>query len=216
MFFYGQGEGEELFDVLLDAKGGVAVEPIVVDDLVAQGERGIEAEIDADVAVAFVGAVVELRAEADDADAGGFEAPGAVELRGQAAAIEVVRGGEAGLGHPEAPAHFELVGGVLVELFGGFGDGVFDAGGFGVVGGLGAVVVDVDALVHGGFGPVDGKGAGGVDARVIAAFDAGRGDLGELAQNADYGLGQRGEAKVRVPETQEKLVGHGFIVGRFR
>ena len=62
------------------------------------------------------------------------------------------------VGSPEIPAHLELVGGIVVELLGGLGYGVFDDGGGGV---LGAVVVDVDALVGGGFVEADGVGGGG-------------------------------------------------------
>ncbi len=52
-----------------------------------------------------------------------------------------------------------------MELLGGLGDGVFDDG---VLGGLGAVVVDVDALVDGGFVEADGVDGGGGDALFAA------------------------------------------------
>ena len=71
---------------------------------------------------------------------------------------------------PELPAHLELVGHVVVELLGGFGDGGFDK----CVGGVGGWIdwgvgrlaggVDIDALVGGGLGEVDGIGGGSGDA----------------------------------------------------
>ena len=155
VFFDGEGEGEEHLDVLLDVFGGVCVEVLVFEGF---GEPGsVEAEVDADVAVLFVGGVVEVGAEAEDADGGGFELPEGVELR--------LRFGwlpdGVGVGGPELPAHLELVGHVVVELLGGFGYGVFDDGGGGV---FGAVVVDVEALVGGGFVEADGVDGGGGDA----------------------------------------------------
>ena len=77
-----------------------------------------------------------------------------------------------------------------MELFGCLGDGVFDEGGGGV---LGAVVVDVKALVGGGFVEADGVGAGGGDAGVPA-------DEGELAHDRDEGRGEGVEAEVGEPE----------------
>ena len=101
-------------------------------------------------------------------------------------------------GEPELPAHLELVGHVVVELLGGFGDGVFDDGGRGV---FGAVVVDVDALVGGGFGEADGVDGGGGDAIVSA-------DEGELAHDRDQGRGEGVEAEVGEPEAKVELIGH--------
>ncbi len=124
------------------------------------------------MAVLFEAAVVELGAEAEDFDGGGLGLPEGVEAGGF-----VVRSGiGADVRGPELPVHLELVGHVVVELLGGFGDGVFDDGG-GVV--FGAVVVDVDALVGRGFGEVDGVDAGGGDAGVSA-------DGGELAHDRDH------------------------------
>ncbi len=114
-------------------------------------------------------------------------------------------------GDPEAPAHLELVGGVVVELLGGFGDGGFGEAGVGV-GGFGAVVVDVNTLVDGGFGPVDGIRGGGGDAGELGMGAGLAGDDDELAQDADEGVGQGLEPEVRKPEAQIKLVGHEGIV----
>jgi hypothetical protein len=102
---------------------------------------------------------------------------------------------------PEVPLHLELVGHVVVELLGGFGDGVFDAG-FGRV--SAAVVVDVDALVGGGFGEAERVSGGGRDALVAA-------DGGELAQTR-RGSGGGGEAEVGEPETEVKLICHMSIL----
>ena len=176
-----QGEGEEFFDVLLDAGGGVLVEVFVFED-----PGGVEAEVDADVAVLFVAGGVEGGAEAGDADGGRFEAPGGVEAGGR-------------LGVPEHPAHFELVGAVVVELLGGFGDGVFDDGAFGVGSFGGTLVVDVDALVDGGLGPVDGVDGGGGDAAEVGGGFAVFRDDGELAQDAGERGGQGFKAEVREP-----------------
>ena len=73
VFLDGEGEGEEHLDVLLDVFGGGLVELIVFEGLGEPG--GVEAEVDADVAVLFEAGVVELRAEADDADGGGLRLP---------------------------------------------------------------------------------------------------------------------------------------------
>jgi len=78
----------------------------------------------------------------------------------------------------------------------------------GVGGFFGAVVVDVDALVCGGFGEAEGVGGGGgylVGVRHAA-------DAGELAEDADERLGQRGEAKGGEPETEIELIGHWVIL----
>ena len=101
----------------------VGVEAVVFEGVEYPG--GVEAEVDANVAVLLVGGVVEVGTEADDADGAGLEAPEGVELG-------VGAGGGGDVGGPEVPAHLELVGHVVVELLGGFGDGVFDDGVFGV------------------------------------------------------------------------------------
>ena len=197
VFFDGEGEGEELFDVLLDAFLRVLVERFVF--CAFEGPGRVEAEVDADVAVLFVGAEVEVGAEADDADAGGLEAPGGVEACG------------AGLGDPEAPAHFEFIGGVVVELLGGFGDGGFGEGGVGL-GGFAAFVVDVNTLIYRGLGPIDGVGGGGGDAGELGVGAGLAGDGDELPEDADEGAGQGLEPEVGEPETQIKLVSHEVIV----
>ena len=89
-----------------------------------------------------------------------------------------------------------------MELFGGLGDGVFDDG---VFGGLGAIVVDVNALVDGRFGEADGIDGGGSDALFAA-------DEGELPQDGDERGGKRVEAEVREPEAEVELIGHGDSV----
>ena len=80
VFFDGEGEGEEHFDVLLNVFGGGFVELFVFEGFGEPG--GVEAEVDADVAVLFEAGVVELGAEAEDADGGGLELPEGVEADG--------------------------------------------------------------------------------------------------------------------------------------
>ena len=144
------------------------------------------------MAVLFVGGVLEVGAEADDADGAWFETPEGVELGFFAGS-----GGD--VGGPEVPLHLEFDGHVVVEVFGGFGDGVFDDG----VGGVfGAVVVDVEALVGGGLGEVDGEDGGGGDA-VGVGFSGGCGtkaDAGELAEHGYERCWEGFEAKVGKPE----------------
>ena len=86
-----------------------------------------------------------------------------------------------------------------MEVFGGFGYGVFDDG----VGGVfGAVVVDVEALVGGGLGEADGVDGGGGDA-VGVGLSGGCGadaDAGELAEHGGERCGEGFEAKVGEPE----------------
>ena len=140
VFLDGEGEGEEHFDVLLDALDGLLVvaelgvsfvvagvgvavvfEAIVFEDGWIERVKdpgGVEAEVDADVAVLFEAGVVEAGAEAEDADGAGFVAPEGVELG-------VGGGGGGDVGGPEVPLHLELDGHVVVEVLGGFGDGVF-------------------------------------------------------------------------------------------
>jgi hypothetical protein len=178
VLLYGEGEGQQHLDVFLDVAGGGLVELGVF----------------ADVAVLVEAGVVELGAEAEDADGGGLLLPGGIEAAGFFGGFVEDRG-------PELPLHLELVGHVVVELLGGFGDGGFDEG----VGGLlGALVVDVDALVDGGLGEAEGVGRGDGDALVSA-------DERELAHDADERFGQRGEAEVRIPETEIKLIGHAAM-----
>ena len=193
VFFDGESEGEKLFDVLLNPLGGLFVEGLVLCTF--EGPGSVEAEVDADVAVLLVRAEVEVGAEANDANADGLEAPSGVEA------------GWTGFGDPEAPAHFELVGGVVVELLGGFGDGVFGERGVGL-GGFRAFVVDVDALVDGGFGPVDGIGGGSGDAGKLGLSATFAGDGDELTEHADECVGEGLEPEVREPETEVELVGH--------
>ena len=217
MFLDGEGEGEEHLDVLLDALDGLLVvaelgigfvvavvgiavifEAVVFEDVEDPG--GVEAEVDADVAVLFEAGVVEVGAEAQDADGAGFVAPEGVELG-------FFGGGGGDVGGPEVPLHLELYGHVVVEVLGGLGDGVFDDG----VGGVfGAVVVDVEALVGGGLGEVDGVDGGGGDAAGLGLCGGvGRGGYeGELAEHAGEGRGEGFEAKVGVPEAEIELVGH--------
>ena len=77
VLFDGEGEGEELFDILLHAFGGVFVEGFLLLNrfeglgVSDRGPGSVEAEVDADVAVLLVAAEVEVGAEADDADARG-------------------------------------------------------------------------------------------------------------------------------------------------
>ena len=157
---------------MLDVSCGMFVELFVVKGF---GEPGsVEAEVDADVAVLLEAGVVELRTEAQDFDAGGLEFPKGVE-GGPFCNLIGAR-----VRSPEFPAHLELVGHVIVELFGGLGDCVFDDGARGV---FGSVVVDVDALVGGGLGETDGINAGSGDAGVFA-------DSSELAHDRDHCRGE--------------------------
>ena len=209
----GEGEGEEFFDVLLDALGGVLVELVVGEGVsMIQGVSRPKSTrmwpFWSKLASSNCGA------EAEDADGGGLEAPGGVGWVGGIFGIfGVVDDGEVGVDGlkagagvtngvevrcPEFPAHFELVGHVFVEEFGGFGDGVFDDGG---LGGLGAVVVDEEALVGGWLGEVDGVGGCGGDTGVA-------GDERELAQHGDERGGEGLEAKVGKPHAEVELIGH--------
>src|ERR1700744_814873 len=86
VLFDGEREGEELFDVLLDAAGGFGLERVAggssLRALACNGLEGpgrVEAEVDADLAVLLVAAEVEVGTKADDADARGLEAPLSVE-----------------------------------------------------------------------------------------------------------------------------------------
>jgi hypothetical protein len=193
VLFDGEGEGEEHLDILLDVLGGAVVEVLVVYGFGEPG--GVEAEVDADVAVLFEGGVVESGAEAEDSDGGGLPLPEGVEANGFEVGVDAdasIAGLRInGFGGPELPTHLELVGGVVVELLGGLSHGVFDDG-FG--GFLGAIVVDVEALVGGGFVEADGVGAGGRYTGVSA-------DEGELAHDRDEGRGEVLEAEVGEPET---------------
>jgi len=224
-----KGEGEQFFDVLLDVDLGFFVEGLVLERVLIGfwNPRGVEAEVDEDMAVLLVSGDVEAGAEAEDADGVGAQLPGGVGIgEGGGVKIEVgvlawmegvavgggkVQAAEGGIGfieRPELPAHLELVGHVVVELLGGFGDGGID-GGVGWIGGgvdLGGVGgrawagVDVDALVGGGFGEVDGVCGGCGD-----TFSA---DQGELAEHADERGGEGLQAEVWIPEAEVKAVGH--------
>ena len=75
---------------MLDVFGGGRVEFFVFEGF---GEPwGVEAEVDADVAVLFEAGVVELGAEADDADGGGLELPEGVEANGLEVSVNVDAG----------------------------------------------------------------------------------------------------------------------------
>lgn len=122
---------------MLDALLGELVEVIAAEGVVQgeifEGPVGVEAEVDADVAVLVEAGVVERGAEADDTYGGGAELPEGIESG--VVRVGGVAGGDGGvaeLGGPEVPTHFELVGHIVVELLGGFGDGAFDDGGGGV------------------------------------------------------------------------------------
>jgi hypothetical protein len=87
-----------------------------------------------------------------------------------------------------------------VELLGGFGDSVLDDG---VLGGLSAVIIDIDALVDRGFVEADGVDGGGGD----PFFPA---DKRELAEDRNEGRRKVFESKVGKPEAEIELVGHKF------
>ena len=167
---------------------------------------------------------VEAGAEAEDADGVGAEFPRSVGV-GDRRIVEVVvgrvgvvvdAGAEGGAGvvgvgvfeRPELPAHLELVGHVVVELFSGFGDGALDGGVGGAAGGIdfGTVDsdalagVDVDALVGGGSVKLMGYGGRGGDA--LAA------DYGELAEDASERRGQGFEPEIGEPETEVEAICH--------
>ena len=254
-FFSTRSVKARSFSTFLFDFGGIRF----AEGFVLEDPRGIEAELDADVAVLVVGAGVEVGAEADDADAGGGELPverafggqdfgfgaaglferedvagwrvesgfdvvmeaGLVEdgfegllvlVGGGGVVFGVVGAWGFGLRLPEEPAHFELVGGVVVELLGGFGDGVFDDGVLDVGGVFGALVVDEDALIDGGLCPVDGVGGSGGDAAELAGGFAFSGDGGELAENARQRRWEGLQAEVGEPEAEVELVGHKSIV----
>ncbi len=180
---------------MLDVFRGVIVELFVFEGF---GQPwGVEAEVDADVAVLLEAGVVELGAEAEDSDGRGLGLPEGVECGVVVVLVEV--GIEVGVGDavgidfggPEVPLHLELVGHVVVELLGGFGYGVFDDGTGGV---FGAVVVDVEALVGGGFVEADGVDAGCGDALVST-------NECELTHDRDEGVGEGFKAEVGEPET---------------
>ena len=186
--------------------GGGFVKLLIVESF---GEPGcVEAEVDADVTVLVEAGVVELRAKAEDTYGGELELPEGIESCGFVLGIDVcveaggwIGGAGDDFGSPEIPAHLELVSHVVVELLGGFSDGVFDDGAGGVLVFFGAVVVDVDALVGGGFGEADG-----IDARRRNALFAA--DEGELAHHRDHGRREGFEAEVREPEAKVELIGH--------
>ena len=83
MLLYRKGEGEEHFDVFLDIFGGVGAGFGVGPDLFVlffvEDPGGVEAEVDADVAVLFVGGVVEVGSEGDDFDGVRDALPGSVQ-----------------------------------------------------------------------------------------------------------------------------------------
>ena len=89
-----------------------------------------------------------------------------------------------------------------MQLLGGFGDGIFDDGTFRILGGLGAVVIDVDSLIGGRLGPVDRVDAGCCDAAERAVGLAILGDDRKLPQHAYKRCRQRLQSKVRVPQTE--------------
>ena len=234
VFFDGEGEGEEGFDVALDVGGGVGFLVLVVGRGAEAEEVGgfvvlfslvicfvfvfvedpgvVGAEVYADLAILLEAGGVELRAEADDADGAWLELPEGVEAGGGVEFVRIFGGivgaAGAGVGRPEVPGHLELVGDVFVELLGGFGDGVFDDGGGGVLVVFGARIGDVEALVDGGFGEGERVGRGGLN----AFAGGGAAELGELAHDAGEGGGQSVEAEVGEPETEVELVGHLVIV----
>lgn len=189
VFFYQKRKGKEHFDILLDMFRCGFIELFVFEVF---GEPwGVEAEVDADVAVLVEAGVVELWPEAEDANGRGLLTPERIESCGTGFGLEITDwGGVLDVWSPELPTHLELVGGVFVELLGGFGYGVLDDGGFGVAAFFGTVVVDVDALVGWRFGEAERIGGGGYDA---LGFGRGAGrcaDGGELAHNRNQSGGQ--------------------------
>ena len=201
MLLDGEGEGEEHLYVLLDVLGGFGASFFVgVDGVFAvfglfEDPGGVEAEVDADVTVLLEGGVVEGGAEAEDADGGGRGLPEEVEF----CAFDGLRC----LGEPEVPLHLELVGGVLVEEFGGFGDSVVNDGGGGVFIFRGAGIKDELALIDRGLGEADRIGSGGGDAGQA-------GDAGELTHDRDERGGERGKTEVGEPEGEIELIGHEY------
>lgn len=193
MLFDRESEGQQHLDVFLDVLGGlvtnVGVFPVFVVVFIEE-EWGVEAEVDANVAILFEGGVVKVGAEGEELDRGGKALPAAVEA------------GFAGLPGPEPPLHLELVDRVFVEYLHGFGNGVFDERVL-LFNSLGAGVEDVLALVDGWRGEADRVRGGGGDPRQA-------GDAGELAQDGDYGFRQGGEAEVGKPDGEVELIGHPF------
>ena len=181
VFLDREGERKEHLDVLLNALLRGLVEVGVFEGVV-EDPGGVEAEVDADVPVLFIGGLVEHGAEAEDLDGGWLGEPKGVEC-----------GGPFGIfGGPEAPLHLELVGHIVVELLGSLSNGVVDDG---VLGGLGAVIIDVDTLVDGCF--VEGDGVNGGRGDSLGFWT---GDGCELAEDADELAGQAVKAEVGKPE----------------
>jgi hypothetical protein len=186
-------------------------------------ERG--GSVDQEVSVLLVTGDVEAGAESENADGLGAQPPivvGEVEGGGIEIGVGVVlvaAGGEAkgaecgivALLGPELPVHLELVGHVVVELLGGFGDGGVDEfvgcfdGGIDWDGGVevGRGRLDVDALVGGRLGEVNGIGGGSGD--TLGA------DQCKLAQDAGKRGGKGLQAEVGIPEAEIEAVCHGGL-----
>ena len=96
-------------------------------------ERGVVAEIDADVAVLLVGALVEERAEPGDAHQARAAHPAGRDSRvlSPCGAVRAASKARCESHLPQIPADLEFVGVVLVEQFSGLFDGRarFGAGG---------------------------------------------------------------------------------------
>lgn len=231
VLFDEEGEGEELFDVLLDVDLSGLVEGSVVG---REGQRdrelrigdpgGVDAEVDEDLAVLLEAGAVEFGAEAEDSDSVRAHVPGVLRLdEGWQVCVWVVPVGVSGggdaeavvgvlavLGNPELPTHLELVCHVVVELLGGLGDGGVDECVGGVVREVdwgegievrGVFDGAVDALVCWGLGEVDGIYGGSGDALFA--------DQGELAEDTCEGGGKGLQPEVGVPEAEIEAVCHG-------
>lgn len=184
MLLHTEDEGEQDLDVLRETLFAVFVKVVFF-----LHEGCVQAEVDADVAVLLEGRVVELRAEAGDLDRCGLQLPGSVQAFA----------GDDGL--PQLPLHLKLVGGVVVQAFGRFGDGVLCQGLFA---GFGTVVEHEDALEDGRLIPSQRDGGRDADAIVAA-------DLAELLQDGDELLRQGSETEVWEPEAEIELICHREI-----
>ncbi len=107
IFFDLRGEVHQLLNVLLDENLIIFVERNVVAE-----KRRIQSQVDADVTVLFIAAIVEFWSQASDTHDANFFLPDGVE---QAVALRI----------PKFPGQFELIRAVVMQDFGGFRHGHF-------------------------------------------------------------------------------------------
>src|SRR6202034_3026992 len=135
-------------------------------------ERGVVAEVDAQMPFLLVGSFVEQRAEGSHPDQTRLAHP---------TRIEVLRSIEL----PQSPGDLELVGIVFVEQLESFFDGE--------LGLRAALAVSVDPLKDGRLAPVDRPYCDRVDARLAAV-------RGKRSQNRSQFVRKRSNAQIGVPQ----------------